>query len=799
MTDDGLHPWAGGQHSAKGGGSVTAPSLSGDPGIAGAHTTSLSDLYNAGIDPVAAFGSAFALNRVVGQERINQYLNTIAGNPTTPSVPQPASAPPQTAPQTSMDGSAGSPMDGKTREFRTPPSAPGGLDAHDLDSPREGEPFGSAGSAPTRAATVDAAADDGGRAAVKAAQFKLKEAIVDRGVKRAAAEAGVLAARRGAMLGAKVGAATALRLGAMSIPGLGTAITVAFWLCDTGERKAVNNLISQIFGGEAAPDLNAPPEPPRTYFLPLTHDGNRDDTIVQMDHGMVRTNTAAFNFHPNDVWPTVNPPIETTTDFAAVAAKVNALAGRIDTVAQAYQAAYQTAADEPYVAQAWTKAKPGVDALGELRDTVLPAMGRQLMSGATHCNDAYQAFRQINLTNREEINNSTSGMIPFMANHVNAAKMSDSAEALKNAVHDMDRTSSTLAGAADPFTITAYHGAAPEPVTHLEGATPTTPPAGQQPPPPPTLPPPAAPAARPGGDSAAKDLASQLRAAMPTQPGMGMPQIPSMPGGGMPQIPGLGEALRGAQNQPRPGLTDADLKKALDDRVKDKAGPDGPATKPGDQGPATHPSSGPAVTPVGNPTPGPAHPAPGAPGTPGGPPGAANTTEIGGRKWKFDNPKLAALAHNMTGTDGTHKSLRQAASEAGFRLPPPGQDIGTPVPSTDLKPGNAVMGPNNQNAVYLGEQGGKDWVVTEQGELKPLDEFPTGNGLHEGLFRLNDDGAAAPSPDQAQPVQQAAAQTPTPPAAGPVTTADTNPGVVPQHQPPPGPPRLDPGGVPPGN
>lgn len=81
MTDDGLHPWAGGQHGAKGGGSVTVPLLSGDPGIAGAHTTTLGDLRDAGIDPLAAFGSAFALNRVVGQERINQYLNTLAGNP----------------------------------------------------------------------------------------------------------------------------------------------------------------------------------------------------------------------------------------------------------------------------------------------------------------------------------------------------------------------------------------------------------------------------------------------------------------------------------------------------------------------------------------------------------------------------------------------------------------------------------------------------------------------------------------------------------------------------------------------
>lgn len=89
MTDDGLHPWAGGQHGAKGGGSVTVPPLSGDPGIAGAHTTTLGDLRDAGIDPLAAFGSAFALNRVVGQERINQYLNTLAGNPAPPPAPQP--------------------------------------------------------------------------------------------------------------------------------------------------------------------------------------------------------------------------------------------------------------------------------------------------------------------------------------------------------------------------------------------------------------------------------------------------------------------------------------------------------------------------------------------------------------------------------------------------------------------------------------------------------------------------------------------------------------------------------------
>ncbi|ORA44496.1 hypothetical protein BST19_21390 [Mycobacterium bouchedurhonense] len=796
---------------------MTAPSFAADPGVAGGHTALLDDVYRAGMDPVAAFGGAFGLNRVVGHDRVNQFLNSVAGNPpaaTTAPPEPPAPAPPggpgprpgespQTTPQTSLDGSAGSPMDGPTAQVPKPAPSGGPKPSPDAAPEPPKAPGPAPGEPTVPKGPVGAAgdiADDAGHVAVKAAQRTLREAIVDRGIKKGLAEASALAARRGALMGAKLGAQTALRLGTMSLPGLGLAITAAFWVFDTDERRAVNNLISELFGPGGAPDLNARPEPPRTYFLPLTHDGNRDGTIVRMDQGMVRTNNAAFEFHPEDVWPTVSPAIETTTNFSAVAAKVNALAGKVDGLIQSIQAAYKTPTEEPYVAATWAKAKPSVTALEELRDTVLPAMGRQLMGGATNFNDAYQAFRQVNLTNRQEINNSTSGLIPFMANHVNEANMSDSTANLKNAVEEMNRTAQALAGAADPFTIADYHGSGtPAQSTTDTGAT------KPQPEPAPAAPPPAAPPAAPPAsnnpDQQAKDLASLLRSGLPTMPGMGMPTMPSMPTmPGLGNIPGLANAAHPGQNPlAHPGVTDADLKKALDDRLKEKPASEHAPTKPGD-GPATGVAADPgaAMTPAGHKTPGPAHPpGPGAPGTPGGPPGAANTTEIGGRKWTFDNPKLAALAHNLAGTDGSsHKSIRQAASEAGFRLPPPGQDIGTPVGSSDLKPGNVIMGANNQNAVYLGEQGGKDWAITEQGEVKPLDEVTTGGGPHEGLFRLVDDGAATPGAE-AQTIQQTSAQAP--PPAAPVTTQDTHTGVIPQQGPPPGRPGLDPGAVPPGN
>jgi hypothetical protein len=73
------------------------------------------------------------------------------------------------------------------------------------------------------------------------------------------------------------------------------ALAAGIWCLDSSERKFYNNLISCVpwtggTGPGSAPALDAPPEPPRTNFLPLTHDGNRDGTIERMDKGMTQTN-----------------------------------------------------------------------------------------------------------------------------------------------------------------------------------------------------------------------------------------------------------------------------------------------------------------------------------------------------------------------------------------------------------------------------------------------------------------------------------------------------------------------------
>ena len=752
----------------------------------------LHDVLRAGLDPVGAFGAAAALHRVVGSDAGQQMLG---GRPSVRAGAVPVPSPNAEIPH--LDDLFG------------PPRTGGFENLDDLFGPA-GERAAESGPAAGRVGedVAGARVRESGAAAVRSARAKMADAFAERGVKRAVAQGAVTAASRGGMLGLRALAATALRVGTLSVPVLGTAISVVLWMIDTDGRRAFNNLIASL-SGSAAPELDAPPEPPRTVFLPLTHDGNRDNVIEAKDQAMAHTNDAAFRFHPDDVWPSA-PAIETTTDFADVANKINAFNGKLTRLVESVTTIYGSS-NEQYVAQCWANTKPGVDALGDFQSTMLPTIGAQLMAGATSANNAYQAFRAVNLKNRQEISNSTSGMIPFRANHVDETHMSDSTGELKAAVDDMARIAQTLAGAADTFAVKpnrAGDPAAGAPTPPQDQATPAPPPVA------PLTPPAAAPESAPTPRSPATptpDLASLLRGA-----GAGMP-MGAMPmgAGGMPSMGGLPSGmnpLSGPTPSPaakpaadKPTLDDATLRKALDDRLKER---DDAKKAPGDDaGPAEHtpPSTPPvAAGPVVKAVPA-GHGEPGPQGAPPAPP-VSNATEIGGRKWTFDNPKLAQLAHGLTGTDGAaHKSIYQSASEAGFTMPPPGQDIGHNVPVNQLKPGDVVMGANNHNGVFLGVVDNQAMAINEAGKVVPLSDIAQFDGPHQGFFRLADGGAppAAAPPPSTQPVADTAATPPPAPAAIPPaaplppTTAATDPGVMPGQN--TGAQELNPRTVPPNN
>lgn len=594
---------------------------------------------------------------------------------------------------------------------------------------------------------ASAASEDAAKTSARSLGKALAEKVATRGA--LAAEGGRLAARQGAKLA--VAAATRVgALGAVGVPVLGAAITVALWALDPEQRRFVNGLISQIMGPGIAPAVNAAPwntrngqTEDRTDFLPLTSDGNRDPSIIKMDKGMIRANNSAFRYHPDDVWPTDAPRITTTSDFSSVTADATALARRIADLKAAVTNAYQQHGSEPSVAWLWAKIKPELEKLDELAGTIVPAVSRGLMDSAVNANIFYQKFREVNLRNRMEINNSTSGLIPFTANKINEGNMSDLTGELKAAVADMDRTSKSLAGAADHFVI-----AAPTPATTTTSTTPVQPAAptvGRVIPTPLNTPGlEQAREAQQAKDALTDTLASAARAGIIPQ--IPMPQMP-----GMPQVPGMPQGLTNPASAIQPpeatkpsGLSEDALKKTLEDKKNRSALFDpekkkDPNEKPVDGAPKpADPKPGPFAQPVGlvNGAKGPTDP-------------AANFTDVKGKRYKFDTPKLANFVHNLTATDSAgHKTIQQAASEAGFHLPKPGDDIGKPISPAELKPGDVVMGPNNQNAVFLEDDHGKGMILTEQNEVKALKDFlPNGlTGNQVGHFHLQDDGTPAQQP-----------------------------------------------------
>lgn len=782
---------------------LTAPELWNLPTPPGESSSVLADVLNAGIDPAGAFGAAFALNRVVGRESFNGWLQQKAGvQPTAPAASPASSAAPASAPQTNLDGSVSSPMDEKTSTIKTPQGQGSGLLGPDGKPMNPAAPDGGdAAKAASRAA-----ADDAAEASAKASKRALGKVMAEDGAKAAVRQGVVQATTRGAALSGRLAAGALLRLGAMSVPGLGLAITAAFWVFDTDGRKAFNGLMEHLTG-TVTPDVNAAPEPPRTKFLPLTQDGNRDPTIEEIDAAMSKANDATFGFAEDMVWPLDDRAMLTTSDFSPVTEKLTKFTADLGETLQQITAIYQGVPDEQFVTRAWNGTRPGMEKLSEFQSTMLPNMFGVFKRAVESGNNAYQGLRKVNLSNRQTIANSNSGIFSFFGNNIHREDMSGGVDEMRTAVDDMQKLVPGLVSALDGLAIapngiangSGFGGTTSGETT--PGDQPTTPGAPAAPAVTPLPPAPVTPAdnkpAQP--DNPAKDLASMLKNAVPNT-GMGMPMMPQMP-----QVPNLGSMMPQSMPSAKPAGLDAkelpdDLKAKLADRLKD----------PDKKDPLTEPGKGKAPEGVLSPQPVPAGQHPGqqrpvvepASDKPGEqkPAVASNTVEVNGRKWTFDNPKLAAMVDGLKSGEG-HHSLRQVASDAGFRLPPVGQDIGTEVPTNELKPGNVIMGANNQNGVFLGVgDDGQAWAIDENGEVKPLHEIAKWDGgPHQGFFKLADDGSPTPQVQEAghQPAPGAppTPANPAPPPPPTPSTPDTNPGILPGQV--TGNRGLNPGAVPP--
>lgn len=602
------------------------------------------------------------------------------------------------------------------------------------------------------------------RATKKAPSMAGRQAV-SRGAAAAGRAVATAAAKEAPRAFAKAGMITLGRVALAPLPVVGTVVLAATWLFDKDSRSLVNGLISCIGGVGFPPDGDAPPSPPRTQFLPLTADGNRDPQIEKIDQGMTQTNSAAFNYPPDDVWPS-SPTIETTPDFKATVSAINKLGPKASSIADSIRnLSNSLTADSSgnLVSSIPGKLGPLADALDEYRDTVAPGAASAVNGVTTKANEFYQKFREINNGNRAEIANSTSGLIPFAANHVNVAKMDDSIASAKAAAGEITKHNAGVSAAFSNWSV---------PTTAPNGAGTTTPVSSVNRTGPSAQPSPAAPlAAEPAPTAAVPqtptngDTKSPLDGLLSSIPPLSAPSIPGGGGIPMPSIPPMPSA---GPMTPDAGMNPMADQQPLDDHKdpedkdpKDKTddgGDDHKGDNPDD--PQNHTDTLAAV--------------PGTPGAPPAaatpPPGADRTVRIGNKDYVFDSARMAAAIRQSVeaAQSGPGIPITQSLADNGFTIPPVGQPIGQSVDSiTKADPGAVIVSNNGADmAYYLGN----GEAVNEQGETKPVDEVINPVGPNDGIFQMPEPGTPVVDPT-ASPVGQGALSS-SPPSVG---TADIPP------------------------
>lgn len=239
--------------------------------------------------------------------------------------------------------------------------------------------IGSAAGKKAMEEAAEVAAKTGGKTV---ARFASKE-----GVRIVTKEAG-----RGVLKGVAVRVLP--RIGLAAAFPVGTIVSVALIALDPGIVNLVRKGIIEGFSGAKTPAIDAPPEPPRTYFLPLCKDGNRDPAIKATDGELVRVNTSTFGFNPDDVWPE-NPNIESTGTFDSYLDVFNQIT---DLVVEAVQASYgplQQYQEEQQINRLLEARAPFIEAMTAMPQDLLQEISNESLYPIAGFSNAYAKFREL--------------------------------------------------------------------------------------------------------------------------------------------------------------------------------------------------------------------------------------------------------------------------------------------------------------------------------------------------------------------------------------------------------------------
>ncbi len=643
-------------------------------------------------------------------------------------------------------------------------------------------------------ATDKAVQQEAAKAGKEAAKKAAAEAEKTVG-KKIATRAAEMAAKKTAMLAARqAGLRVAALAAGAAIPGPGWLVAAGVLVGSVLLDSPMRNMITGIFA--SGMDVNQPPAPPETKWLPATDD-NRQNDIKKADVKLAALNEHISGIDPGNhkLWHLQDSQVPALTNFSGAIAKLNEAIRKGADVSSRYVSVMNSAPDQ-WGEKLKAARRQEAQMICDFGPKAGVPLAAALTSSASAGNDAYQQVREGNANARQQLANSQGRFLGFIGGGYGADNLSANIPALEDAVNGVAAADKSILDAARDWNTAAVRSnsddisAADKFVSGQKPHEGDGKPRDDKQPEHPIV-------TTPSKDTdplpKADPVAPQgLNNPLPPTPFGGNPMGGGLPFGAGPAAGGgpkpLGEIMSNLPEPPKKKdageIRDDILPKEKKDETKKDTEPKGPEEpKPG---PKTVPAA--FIPPTLKPDTPPRATTPSA---------VVNIPGIG--PVDFKDPKIAALVDKIQkAEDGAPVTVRAGAQDLGIPVGGPGKDIGPVVPPGKLEPGNIVSSSDGKDYIYVGQ----DQVLGEDKRLYPLSKVATFDNNTDGVFRLDTgfqpEQPAAPGLDVAGATQQPPAGTTTPLAGTPQhPAAGAQPVVVPADPGPSGVPPADP--APPGS
>lgn len=196
---------------------------------------------------------------------------------------------------------------------------------------------------------------------------------------------------------------------------LNAGLIVGSLLLDKGFRKGVENAINTLTFWSNTRNVSIDEKPTDPLkFLPLTHDGNRDEDIRAADAELVGANDSTFAFNPYFVGPNnerPEPEIEQLANFENLLEKLQSTMDTMSTSVEGLMSVYDKYSDAPYVQVSSEKISPISDSIIQGVTQALPSAAQGVVNTASGAEEAYQGFRDAIMQTRETIADSGGNLI----------------------------------------------------------------------------------------------------------------------------------------------------------------------------------------------------------------------------------------------------------------------------------------------------------------------------------------------------------------------------------------------------